>query len=419
MTILRRLAYVGLAGLWFVVVFSVSWWLTFPSQAVAEFVRYQVQKGSNDTRILMLDGVSPSGFGVRADGLELYRRDKGANAGTSLLFTADQVRLHAWPWSLLRLGLLGGTGNVSGSVSREGGDVDFAIALDRSDGKVAVRGAQVYASELPISALPDIAGGRVVGTGGLGLDVSLDAPTGLSKSEGHITLSSQDLVIEKIEAPGTALETLDLGAITISNVDVSFDVEGGKARVSRGEIVSDLVKADISGDVVLKDDVAQSQLRLKVVLTLGDSLQMFKSFLADALWDEDGAYHYGLSGTLQRPRFRAEHERKAAPTSTRIPARPGEATLTQDTPPRDVPEASDDRAIRRQQALEDRRRQMEERRQALGADNPQRPPAIEDDQGSMPPPYEEPNDVGPPPDDELPQVDENGQPIEEPFPEEQ
>jgi hypothetical protein len=178
--------------------------------------------------------------------------------------------------------------------------------------------------------------------------------------------------------------------------------------VSRGAIASDFVQAEITGDILLMDDPMQSRLRLKIVLTPGPKLEPFKAFLKDAEW-ADGLFHYALSGTFARPRFRAESERRArVGPRTALDGPPaiglgaagkgaddaGAARLT----PGGAEESDEERAARREKTIEERRRRLEERRRDMGRDGlPARPrmvdgraPVIDDEEEDLPlPPDEE------------------------------
>jgi type II secretion system protein N len=425
-TVIVRLAQVAAAFLWMLLVFLLSFWLTFPSEALANRIRWGVQESGR--YLLELGAVSPSGFGVRADDFALYSVVKGRRKDdapkTVLMFEAEQVRLRTGPFSLLNLFVFGGNGRVNGSVTRAGGDLDFSTLVERAeDDKYIVRDLTMTGEGLPLSAFP-APDAKLVGTGGWDLDIGLDSSEGLSKADGHIAISSSGATIEKIEA--AALQGFDIGAIQISQIDVAFDVTDGKAKISRGSITSDLAQIDIEGDVSLTDDLVGSRLRLKFVIEMaeGPLSQMVGAFAKDAKWD-DGKLHYALSGTISKPRPRPERERKVRTTAPRKlgPDLGGPLAgpdidvaaprdLGQDGAP--VPDDDPEREARRQQ----REDAIRQRREAL-RDRPVRPGGVvEPPLGDEPPPLDEELPPGIPEDDGGPPIDEEPPPFEEePLPE--
>jgi type II secretion system protein N len=380
---------------WLGTTFVATWYFTFPSDAVAQYARWKVQEGGN--YLLGIESVRPSGFGVRGDKVAIFAKER---KGTVQLFSADSVRIGSGPLSVLRLAT-GGAGTVSGSISRDGGDIDFSVSMGRSEkGGLQPRSIDLDGAGLPIAALSTFTGGSSFsGTGGFDVAVDLDAPEGLSKAQGTFSLKAKDAVIEKVGLSG--LSGFDLGPIHLSEMDISFDVDGGKAKISTGTLTSDLVQAEITGDVVLADELPRSRFRLKFVFTLGESLQQFKALLGSAAW-EDGKFHYNLAGTFSSPRFRPERERRArnggvgggspvspeamersALGSPRIPAMDKmvpdvsvRSTPGSENAP-DVEAARADRQSRREQAIAERRQRLQERRRELMDRNPIRPPGPE------------------------------------------
>jgi type II secretion system protein N len=404
--VVKRALQIGGATGWFGVAFGLSWWLTFPSAAVGDFVKYQVQESGKYA--LDLEDVAPSGLGLRLDGVSLYavekRRGKSAaEPKTTLMFEADAVRVKVGgPWSLIAL-VTGGDATIKGSVTRAGGDVDFRTTLAATDeGRRELRSVEVTGDGVPLNA---ISAGYLEGDGGVDVDISLDAPDGVSQADGTITFTSDDAVIRSIVAE--QLEGLDFGAIQVSELDVQFEVTDGRAKVTTGRIVSDLAQIEVSGDIILADDITSSRLRLKLILELSDTLAPMKGFLKTAEW-ADGGFHYALSGTLAKPRPRPERERKSRGVE-RLGGEDGGPDDIVDFPrdpgpddgagPPD-PENRKERARRRAEAIEERRRRADEMRQD-GVEEPARRPGHE---------------VGPPPGEEQPPPDEHPFPPDEPPP---
>lgn len=388
-TLLRRAA-LGAAGfVWFALVFLISLRLTFPADALAQWARYRIQDGSGGAQILQVGELRPWWFGLAGTDVALYSRPKGhahESEAPLLVFAADALRARVGLLGLVRL-VTGGNTTIQGAATVAGGDLDFSATIARTAEETAFRALRITGDGFPLNAVPAIAGGKLEGTGGLNLDIDLDAADGLAKSNGHATISAKDLVVEKIAAPGTLMEDLELGPIRVSEVDLAFDVTSGKAKVSRGSIVSDLLKMDIEGDIVLADDPLQSRVRLKLILSLGEGMQLFEAFLKGSEW-EDGRYHYGLSGTLANPRFRAERERRSRAATndanlgaTEVPAidRPGidraiRSPISDLGKPPQAPGGDDaDRDEKRRSTMAARRERLAQRRRDMGMAPHERP----------------------------------------------
>jgi type II secretion system protein N len=419
MTILRRIG-IAVAGVfWFTAVFFISLYLTFPSTALAEFAAWRVQEASDTTRV-SITSISPSGFGLRGDDVVLYKK-----AGSKLtpMGEAEHVWLSSGPWSLINLAF-GGNATLRGAIARAGGDLSFSATIANTAEGVAIHAASLSADGLPLSALPPIAGAHLDGTGGIDLAVELSSPDGLAKANGKVAIQrADDLVIQAIEAPGTAFASVDIGSVAISDLDLVFDVKNGKGKVSTGQIATDLGTVEVQGQFTLSDNWMQSRVQLKLVVSLSEVFDqkfgLLKSVLNDSLW-ADQKYHYALSGTLGQPRFRAEHERKARPSINRGAAAPtegdeegaGMALPVAPAPMAPGGDAAADRAARREQAISERRARMEERRRQLqgGAMRPEDIGMPGEAPGEMPGEMPSKYDDGGPVDDVPPGAPDDGGP---------
>lgn len=383
MTLLRRIG-IALAGVaWFALVFVVGLWITFPSTALAEYVVWRVQDGTDAWR-LAASSVAPSGFGVRGDDVVLYKK---TGPKVAQVVTAEHVWLSTGPWSMVNF-VFGGKSTLRGSIARDGGDLSFSATVAKSEQGVKVSAASLAADDLPVSAFPPIGPAHLSGTGGVDLAVDLVSAEGLGTANGTVAITkANSLVINGITAPGTALASLDIGAIAVNELQLLFDVKKGKGKVTTGQIDTDLANIEIQGQFTLSDNLPQSRVQLKLVISLTDMFQqkfgLFKGVLSDALWG-DGKYHYALAGTVSAPRFHADRERKARPQpvgsrplpeedavlpppmsqggAVTMPGPMGAASAVSGTG-----DASADRAARREQAITDRRARMEERRRQLQA----------------------------------------------------
>lgn len=429
---LRRLALVFAGTLWFFGVFVLSFWLTFPSTAMADFAKWKVQDGLGGKWILAVDAISPSAFGIRADNVGLFQKDRRGQTET---FSADTIYVRTGPWSVMNLALLGRVGTVSGSIDGKLVDFTFSTSLGQDDkGALKMRGLNLNGN-LPLAAIPAIQETHLLGTGGVDIDVDLVAENGLAKSNGTISVVEGDaIVLQKLE--GGMLGGTDLQNLDISVLELKFDVKNGKAKVATGQLACDWFTVDFTGEMSLSDVLMQSRLRLKLEASFTEAFDtqfaLLKGVLASALWD-DGRYHYKINGTLGNPQITPDSVRKARGTGGGAKSMPRVGTqLMPGDMPAVMPEmgggtvsgdddaAAEERRKRREEAISERRARLEERRKQLGSDNPRRPaiatpdeePGFGPDDGGAPldePPYP-PDDVGGvpggPPEDDMPPPEE-------------
>ena len=318
---MKILAYIGGSLLWFVVVFFAVFLLTWPSGAVTERVRYEVQSGSDGAYALELAGVRPTFVGARLVEPALLSRSGDA---VRELLAVDSARVSTGVMDALRLGLLGGEGDIAIRLKDGAGKIDATVSLVR-DETVEVRGVEVDGA-IPLSVIPPMGGASLLGGGEIEIDAYLSWEGGLSKSNGRISLDGSGLRIDGIasddEMIAGFLDGFEGLPAAIDQLEIELDIDDGKAVVKRGRLLSDLINLDIDGEVTLADDVTKSRVRLQLVFELGQVIEdssgaaLIKGLLKTALW-ADGKYHYTWSGVLGRLRApRAERER-----AKRTPAR--------------------------------------------------------------------------------------------------
>lgn len=415
---LRRIG-LGLGlGAWWFVVFVVVWRLTFPGAALARYAQYKFQEASGGAMLLDVDRIVPSVLppGLYGSDVHLVSKDKprrGKEGEAKELIGLDAVAVHLNPFTVLSW--LGGGGlSVGGTATLRGGDLDFWVQLVRGEKGTRIGSLSLTAGGFPVSAIPIASGTRLEGAGGFDIDIELDAADGLSKANGKIELHAKDLTLEKI----IGTETIEIASvvgspIAIESFDVVFAVENGKAKVTTGEVHSDVAEIMVDGDVTLRDDLLGSILRLKVVIGLADKMKsnpLVKAALDAGHWEADDKYHYQISGALRSPKPpRPDRERRArAARNPRAPREPGMDMLPRepfvpggpggppggpgDPGPEIVPPdeaARRDRTAQRERLIEERRARLRDR---LGPnapddpDGPMRPPRIGGDE----PPIDEP-----------------------------
>ncbi len=283
--------------LWFGLVFSLTFWLTFPSDTLAERLKYEVYDGSGGDYQLQLDSLSPWWVGVSGEMVQLYSNTTPRGGGdpvSELVFAAEAARLRVSPLSLLRR-----TPSVAGGMTIGGGDVDFTVAtqMDKKD-RLGVSDLTIEAQDFPIIDLASLAGTAMEGTGTIDIEVEISAPDGMRQAEGKIEIHGGDILITKLDP--AAMGGMDLGMeIPLDDIDIVLDITQGKAEFTRGKIRSQMANIDLDGALTLRDDLTRSTMNIGLVVELGEELAMFKSFLNDAK-GADEKFHYKCAGTLSR-----------------------------------------------------------------------------------------------------------------------
>jgi len=296
---MRRLAWV-LGGIaWTALVFYVAFRVTFPSDALADRLRYQVDQGTHGQMALDIGSLSPWWVGLKARNVSLVSQ---GGAKPEKLLSVDVARVRVSPFSLMS--------DPHGVAHLQFGDGTLSV-----DTTVASHGRtytptrlKAEASGFPINAIPPIEGTQVKGRGTMDLDTSIRAPEGLSKAEGTVRLAGHDVVIEDLSGIGAMLASSNVLPLAFDDLDLRVELTQGKGRVVTGKVASSLASVDLGGDITLDDVIQRSRLHLTLVLTLGDAAAPFAGFLSSAKWSDE-KYHYLLRGTLMRPRIEPDRER--------------------------------------------------------------------------------------------------------------
>jgi type II secretion system protein N len=288
----------------FFVVFVVVFYVSFPGDAVAERVRWQVQDASKGKYNLDLASTSPALFGLGGDAPKLSQT---VGKTSKVVLAVDEASVTTGPLQLLWL-LIGQDAVISANLARGEGDIDVDVVLGRGEDGVVPRGARVEGA-LPLGVLPSMGGFSLVGTGEVLIEADLSWVDGPGQANGRIAITGQDLVIEGLASEDGSLDGLLANfeglPAPVRVLEIVLDVEDGKATVKTGRLESDLVEIDITGDLTLNDDLARSRVKLSLVGRLGEALEawpgagLIKGSQSAALW-KDGAYHYTWSGVVDR-----------------------------------------------------------------------------------------------------------------------
>lgn len=357
---LKKLLFAVLGTGWGLLFFWLGLVLTFPKEETAERVKYEVANATDNAMLLEMEGLGPwRATGAKADVVELYATPRRGDP--ERLLRADHVAARLQLLPLVTGALSAGVdadlydGELSGSVGQKG----------------EVLNIDLLASDLDLSRYPFAYEGFSSDIGGrLRLRTTLawdkEDP---AKSAGLVRLEITDLTMNETSVGGF----FTLPATTFTESILSFDIEDGKAKVKKGRFIGDLVEMEVDGDITLRNPFGRSTMNLTVDFTLADELDNMAKLVPDLkrARDDDGVYHYRVTGTVERRRF--------------TPVRQGSASRNRATPTRD---RTVDRTVDRDEdpdAMEERRRarqdRIRERRERLNADRdrPERPDARDPD----------------------------------------
>ena len=358
---MQKLVLGALGVLWSVGFFLLGLHLTFPGEKLRDFLVFQVDDATRGDMLLDLAGTAPwRGTGVSLESPKLYKIPKGRRGEEpvpQLLVQADRVSARALPSKLL-----GGRIGVAYDAELYGGALSGTVVNDDTVSEVVADIEELDLARYPFDFGDDSIdlSGTVEGV----IDLVFDA-SDVKQSSGSIELEFPGLAIGE----GSKVAGFDLPPMTFSDAVVVFDIDDGRAEVDEGSFVSDVVEAEISGDISLAMPLKRSRLGLEIEFRLLDEKL---STLADLYGDmkrsktDDGAYLGGVIGTFERPSWRwtksSSSTRSSAGRST---------TLRTPRADFDPDEDAEARRLERQDRIRERRDRM--RAEEDGDGRPVRP----------------------------------------------
>jgi len=365
----QRIGLIAGGLLWASLVFVVTYWLTFPSQTLADRARWETPQVMGKAYSLDLAGVSPWWVGVSAQDAKVYKtpRARGGEPATpGIVAIARDVRVRASLWSLVRR-----TPFLNGSVTLTEGTVDYAVGFGAvGDGELTgLVDLDVSSTGLPVSELLilALAGSEteVDATGAVDLSLALQrGEDGMVDADGEVDLSGADIVLSNIVIPKIGPLGMD---VPIDVLELNAVARDGKAVIERGRIESELFRVVIEGEVNLRDPLDRSLVDLEITVDqLGEQLKMFEGAL-QAAKHADGRWHYTCKGML----FRLSATtcmvpvRERAPGRTTPSSRGGRGVSSPAIPPPRPTTASDEA---RKKLRDEQLEKLEERRAQRAAD---------------------------------------------------
>ncbi|MEQ1570784.1 MAG: type II secretion system protein GspN [Myxococcota bacterium] len=295
---------------WALVVFLVTFRVTFPSDAMSERIRYEVPQRLGEAYSADVGGVAPWWTGIAVSDLKLYHLGEAPEeeepvegeepqepppvAGPELVALVKRFAVRLDP---LR-SLFARAPHISGSLGLSEGSIDYSVGtgLDKR-GEITVADLTVRAVDVPLADLMSVAGAS--GDGKLGLELDLHAgESGTPRdAAGRMVVHGKDLLLSDLEAPGIGPLGMDL---PVSELNVVIDFVDGKGTISEGKATSELATLGLSGEITLREPLERSAFDVTLNLSnLSGTLTSFEGLMSSAK-QSDGTYQFTCRGTLAR-----------------------------------------------------------------------------------------------------------------------
>ncbi len=355
---------IGLFGVvWGALVFQLAFHLSFPSEALGDRMAYEVEQATSGKQLLRVEKAAPWGvLGVSLKGVQLFSRAKGSSrdeesAGPNLRLVLDKfaARIRALP-------LLGGTRSVELNTRLYDGRV-FGEVYQSRDGSgmdLKIRGLDLSAYPIESEAFQVGLEGRLKGL----IKLAIDGEDS-SKSKGRVRLSVDGLALNQASFGGFELEPT-----TFDEAIIQLEVDGGRLKVKKGKIESDVIRLVLDGDIVLQEPMERSRVRLKVRFKLSEEMDDLAKILPQMkrARDSGGEYHFQVTGTVANWRFREDRSAARGKTSSRVDRRSTSGSVTRVDGGEPEAEEDDARKERREDRIRERRERMRDRRSKRESD---------------------------------------------------
>ena len=335
---------------WFLFLFVLLTWFTFPWSRVRDTAIVQAHDAGWELRI---DRLSSAVVGLKGKGVALAVASDDDEAPNPDLIAFDKVKVKTGIGGALATGL------ALRGVAAEGGTTPSDLVMRILDAAGAIDlTAKLYGGKLQAK----VEGGKETATFKVEAE-KLDLaryvletekfsadPRGRLRADADVTwhwedpkktAGSVDLVIDDLIISGLKIGIFGLPETAFSRSEAHLKFTRGKAEFRDTEFEADEVQAVVEGFVTLSKSFMRSRLSLKFRFKLREDLdQLAKVALGanPAHKDDEGWFHYQISGTLQRPRFRP------APASAKPPRR---GSSNRRTTSRDAGDDDDDVTPRR------------------------------------------------------------------------
>lgn len=167
------------------------------------------------------------------------------------------------------------------------------LAGNRASGALEAKGVRLEPALAPFVPPP----GRVQGTADVSFQLTGDGRTTQS-SEGDLTLAIRDLALDQVSVRGFRLPD-----VAFPTVDASAQVFGARLQVKEIRAAGDDLRFDASGDVLLRDQLPQSVLNLRMNLEIPPNAQPALKLLSGILPKKNPGEPpgYTVKGTIAAP----------------------------------------------------------------------------------------------------------------------
>jgi type II secretion system protein N len=273
-------------------VFSLSLFLTFPSDAVKERVVGMAQRSGLRLRVESVNLAFPPGLTLRDSYLILRDADPEAQKGAVAIHIS---KLTVRP-SLL--GLLTGKPGISFDARLWDGKVSGKAGKNDEGGRLQVRASGLDLAQSVLGAIGLQAAGKV---DELRLEV---AGANLREMVGELTIKGEGLVIE-----GGSIAEFELPKVALGTLAGKIAIADGKAEFENFEANGEDLSAAVDGTIRLADRLSQFTVQTRLRFRPTDEFwarnEMLRAGASIALKKDDEGFHtVQLYGQLTKPRFR-------------------------------------------------------------------------------------------------------------------
>lgn len=395
MSRLKLLAAFSGYGLWFVGLYVLLTWVTFPWSRIED---HAVVAASEAGWTLEVEDIGSAFFGVWTEGLTLKPaapQEGNADSSSSGILgallgdgiTVDYARLQIPMTRLIPAGLTLRAARSDGGLSAgklldSTGQIDLVALFWDGEFALGVETEPEF-TRIEIDAADISLKDYALRLGFISAD-----PQGTLRSKGTLVWNREDpkkssggldLFLDSLIIPGLPI----VGDVSFSKSEGHIKLSRGRAEIRDTSLEADELQAVTEGFVTLSKDIERSRLSLKLRFKVRDDLDPLVNgaMMGNTRHkDESGWYHYQVSGTLAKPRFRpsaaAARRGKRSPTKPRAASnRNAEDDIGDESEPRQTntsgrierpsvtKEDRDDSDSRREQLREERAQRRQERKE--------------------------------------------------------
>jgi type II secretion system protein N len=299
---LRRLRRLALTGAFGLVVFLISFMLSFPYDRLKEQIIAMAAAQNLDVEV----GSAGPAFGIGVSLKDVNVRGRAEAGKRPPHMRIEEATINVSPLAQLR-------GDVGYSMSLDalGGEIDADVEASKTKGAMKIRTAKVSMAELPgvKEAINLPLGGK------LDLALELAMPNNRNaEAGGSLSWKCAACVLgdgkEKLKVAGNPMleEGISLPRIRLGDFTGKVTFEKGVGRLQGVQAKSADGEVHIEGEVRLADPVGYSYLDLYVrfkfsdaLLKSSDKLQLMMQLVGDGGKRADGFFGFRLTGIMNRP----------------------------------------------------------------------------------------------------------------------